>query len=129
MEEVRKKIAIIGPRGQAMAMKVLIEARRPDVDVECITPEEHEESRIAAGNRIHTIILDEVDQPRDKTRIALVGHAVNMMQSLGRHIACVEAEPDHRDLIASARYQKPPRLRGAANQKRQAQKSKNRRRK
>lgn len=114
-----KKIVIIGGGPQAHAMKVLLEAKRPGIEVEVRTVEDHLTARKSETKQI--AICDEM---------ILLDQASKVFQSMGRALRKdIEAEPDYRAMNAAARYQEPPRLRGAAQQKRQAKKSKNRRRK
>lgn len=113
-EENKKRVAVLGaPPGTSGLKSVIINRLReriPDLDI-VVTSDEREMVDLAKV----VVVDDSVAQFKD------------MLQMLGRSIHRNEfsTQDDMREFYASRRYQEPARLRGAAAQKRQAKKSKN----
>lgn len=121
MTDKTRKIAIIGGGIGARAMAIILQEKLKDVEVECISVDDIPKRRCEPGERM--IICDDLVENERKT---LVSQAVAQLRKADISYCEAEAEADDRDIIASQRYQKPPRLYGAAQHKRQAKKYKNR---
>ncbi|UPU15611.1 hypothetical protein STP55_orf00020 [Salmonella phage STP55] len=119
MTDKTRKIAIIGRGIGARTMAIILQEKLKGVEVECISVDDIPKRRCEPGERM--IICDDLVESERKT---LVSQAVAQLRKAD--ISYCEAEADYRDIIASQRYQKPPRLYGAAQHKRQAKKYKNR---
>ncbi len=118
MTDKTRKIAIIGGGGiGARTMAIILQEKLKGVEVECISVDDIPKRCCEPGERM--IICDDLVESERKT---LVSQAVAQL----RKADISYCEADDRDIIASQRYQKPPRLYGAAQHKRQAKKYKNR---
>ena len=117
MTDKPRKIAIVGAGLGSRLIKILLEEKLPGVEIVHITPDDIPKRRSEPGERM--IICDDLQQmPDTKALIA----------KLKRREEDTFAECDMREFYADRRYQEPTRLRGAAAQKRQAAKMKNKRR-
>lgn len=116
MTDKPRKILIIGAEVNTRSMLLALKAKLPDVEVEHVFLDDIPERRSQPGERM--IIIDEAEQiPTSKTVSALIKRSQHLFS----------AEADMREFYASQRYQKPVRLRGAAQHKRQARKNKGKR--
>ncbi|UJD04906.1 hypothetical protein PWKp5_00163 [Klebsiella phage PWKp5] len=114
MTDKPRKIAIVGAGLGSWLIKILLEEKLPGVEVVHITPDDIPKRRSETGERM--IIVDELQQiPDTKALIA----------KLKQREEEFPAEASMRDFYADHRYQKPPRLRGAAQHKRLASKARN----
>lgn len=123
MSEEPKKIAIIGYGKSAIMMKIMLETKHPDWNVGIICMEDHLSEREIKMHREEEdkrlVVLDElVDQ-------SAIAKAIVSLRSPKPNFD-MSVEADQREMYAERRYQKPARIRGAAQQKRQARKAKNR---
>lgn len=109
-EENKKRVIMLGAPPGTFGLSAVIDRlreRRPDLDI---------------------IVTSDEREMVDLSKVAIVdANTVHTLQALGRCIQRNEffTQDDMREFYASRRYQEPTRLRGAAAQKRQAKKSKN----
>lgn len=117
MTDKPRKIAIIGAGLGSRLIKILLEEKLPGVEVVHITPDDIPKRRSEPGGRM--IICDELQQIPDTKELIAKLKRLDEKE--------LPAEASMREFYADRRYQKPPRLRGAAQHKRQAKKSKGKR--
>lgn len=120
-EKPRKKIGIVGTGDTPRVMKAILE-EMTDFDVEIISFDELNERR-AQNKQIEEnrfVVLEDLYNQKD------VSKAMTKLVSASR-AECFSA--DEREFYASRRYQKPPRIHGTAQHKRQAKKARKGKRK
>ncbi|AUG87712.1 hypothetical protein HOS54_gp006 [Klebsiella phage Menlow] len=119
-----KKIVIIGGGRHSIIMKTALQDLHPEWEIKQISIEDHMSARELARreeNDKRIVILDEICSEFD------VKQLINSLKSRRRldDNDFIETSLDERQLMKDARYQKPPRLRGAAQHKRLASKARN----
>ena len=109
-EENKKRVIVLAAPPGTFGLSAVIDRlreRRPDLDI---------------------VVTSDEREMVDLSKVAVVdANTIHTLQALGRSIQRNEfsAQADMREFYANRRYQEPTRLRGAAAQKRQAKKSKN----
>lgn len=119
-----KKIVIIGGGRHSIIMKAALQDLHPEWEIKQISIEDHMSARELARreeNDKRIVILDEICSEFD------VKQLINSLKSRRRldDNDFIETSLDERQLMKDSRYQKPPRLRGAAQHKRLASKARN----
>ena len=117
-----KKIVIIGGGHHSIIMKAALQDLHPEWEIKQISIEDHMSAREENGKRI--VILDEICSESDVKQLIA---SLKSRRKLDDN-DFIETSRDERQMMKDARYQKPPRLRGAAAHKRQATKMNNKRR-
>lgn len=114
-----KKIVIIGGGHHSIIMKAALQDLHPEWEIKQISIEDHMSAREENDKRI--VILDEICSEFD------VKQLINSLKSRRKldDNDFIETSRDERQMMKDARYQKPPRLRGAAQNKRLASKARN----
>lgn len=122
-----KKIVIIGGGRHSIIMKAALQDLHPEWEIKQISIEDHMTARELARreeNDKRIVILDEICSEIDVKQLIA---SLKSRRKLDDN-DFIEISPDDRQMMKEARYQKPPRLRGAAAHKRQVTKMKNKRR-
>lgn len=122
-----KKIVIIGGGRHSIIMKAALQDLHPEWEIKQISIEDHMSARELARreeNDKRIVILDEICSESDVKQLIT---SLKSRRKLDDN-DFIETSRDERQMMKDARYQKPPRLRGAAAHKRQATKMNNKRR-
>lgn len=122
-----KKIVIIGGGRHSIIMKAVLQDLHPEWEIKQISIEDHMSARELARREEKDkliVILDEICSESDVKQLIT---SLKSRRKLDDN-DFIETSRDERQMMKDARYQKPPRLRGAAAHKRQATKMNNKRR-
>lgn len=114
MTEKKRRIAIIGGGVSGRAMRILLQERLPGVDIEYVEVEDVRKRRDLDDT---VVIADSLEYEFETSQL--------IKRLLSEKPVAENPECDMREYYAERRYQEPTRLRGAASQRRQAKKMKN----